>query len=424
VLVVDSLGKPRPGVPVTFTATGGGRVATPVVSTGANGVATPGVWTLGDIPGAQTLVAKLEAATLTLHATATGTPVYFTPKQVIAGSYATCAINTDNTASCWGEQPKVGDSTALNRPAPTPTKNGIAFTSVVGSMTNPSHFCGVSTSQDIYCWGFAALTDTSGHSTNTVVPTKLPSSISWSQVAPGFAHNCAVASDQTAYCWGINPAGQLGDGTTITHYSPAPVAGGFRFTTLSSGNGHTCGLSIDGSAFCWGLNQNGQLGDGTTNVRTFPTAVGGGLTFQSISSGEAFSCGLTSLGRVYCWGNLGPGSNVVSTPRTYTAAPVFTSLSVGGAHACALTAGGTAFCWGDNSGGQLGDSTVTFRANPTQVSTTLTFKSVSAGYQHSCATTLPDGAVTCWGLNRAFELGDSTSAFRLTPRYLVLDVKP
>jgi alpha-tubulin suppressor-like RCC1 family protein len=424
VLVVDSAGKPRPGVPVTFTATGGGRVATPVVSTGANGIASPGVWTLGDIPGDQTLIAKVDIASLTLRATATGTPVYYMPKQVIAGGYATCAINTDDTASCWGEQPKVGDSTTVNRPTPTPTKNGIRFKSVVGSMVNPSHYCGISVSQEIYCWGFSALTDTSGRVTNTVVPTRLQSATVWSTVAPGFAHNCAVATDQTAYCWGLNAAGQLGDGSTTTHYVPAPVAGGFKFTTVSSGNGHSCGLSIDGSAFCWGLNQNGQLGDGTTTQRQAPTAVGGAFTFQSISAGETFTCGLTSLGRAYCWGNLGSGSNVVSTPRTYTAAPIFTSLSVGGGHACALTADGTAYCWGDNTGGQLGDSTVAFRANPTAVVTPLKFKSVRAGYVHTCATTTTDGAVTCWGLNKAFELGDSTSANRLTPHRLVLNVKP
>ena len=424
VLVVDSAGKPRPGVPVTFTATGGGRVATPVVSTGANGVASPGVWTLGDIPGDQTLIVKVEKASLTLHATATGTPVYYVPKQVIAGGYATCAINTDDTASCWGEQPKVGDSTTVNRPTPTSTKNGIKFLSLAASMTFPSHYCGISVVREIYCWGFAALTDTSGRTSGTVVPTRLQSATSWSQVAPGFAHNCAVASDQTAYCWGLNVAGQLGDGTTTQRFVPAAVAGGFKFTTVSSGNGHSCGLSIDGSAFCWGLNQNGQLGDGTTAQRPTPTAVGGAITFQSLSTGETFTCGLTSLGRAYCWGNLGPGSNVVTTPRTYAAAPIFISLNVGGAHACALTADGTAYCWGDNSGGQLGDSTVAFRANPTPVVTALKLKSVSPGYQHTCGTTMTDGAVVCWGLNRAFELGDSTSANRLTPRHLVLAVKP
>jgi hypothetical protein len=45
VRLVDSLGKPRVGVPITFTASNGGRVPTPTVSTG-DGSASPGTWTL------------------------------------------------------------------------------------------------------------------------------------------------------------------------------------------------------------------------------------------------------------------------------------------------------------------------------------------------------------------------------------------
>ena len=55
-------------------ATAGGRVATAAVSTGADGVASPGTWTLGDIPGTQSLIARLESAELVLTATGTGTP--------------------------------------------------------------------------------------------------------------------------------------------------------------------------------------------------------------------------------------------------------------------------------------------------------------------------------------------------------------
>jgi alpha-tubulin suppressor-like RCC1 family protein len=112
-----------------------------------------------------------------------------------------------------------------------------------------------------------------------------------------------------------------------------------------------------------------------------------------------------------------------TSPLGYPTAPAFASLSVGGAHACALTADGTAYCWGDNRAGQLGDSTTTYRAEPTAVAGTTKFSSISAGYLHTCARTT-DGSVACWGLNSAGELGDSTTTGRLTPRYLVLGVTP
>jgi len=61
VKLIDSLGHPRPGVPITFSPTNGGRVTIPTVSTGADGVASPGTWTLGDVPGVQNLVARVES---------------------------------------------------------------------------------------------------------------------------------------------------------------------------------------------------------------------------------------------------------------------------------------------------------------------------------------------------------------------------
>src|SRR5205814_2185160 len=103
--------------------------ATPVVSTGADGVGSPGVWTLGDIPGDQAVVAVVESAAIEVHATATGTPIHFVPAQISSGGFATCAITTANTASCWGKAPLVGDGDTLNRSIPTPTLGDISFKS-------------------------------------------------------------------------------------------------------------------------------------------------------------------------------------------------------------------------------------------------------------------------------------------------------
>lgn len=422
VRVVDAAGKPRPGVPVTFTPTAGGRVATTTVSTGADGVASPGAWTLGDVPGEQLLIVKVESAVLTLRATGTGTPIHFTPSLVSAGGYATCAILADSSVRCWGEQPKVGDGSGSSRSTPTPTSGGVKLTSLEAS---PTHFCGVGTGQAIYCWGTNALVDPSGATVDATVPTRLASVLAWTQVSPGVAHNCAVSADQAAYCWGSNAFGQLGDGTpTAVRFAPAPVYGGFKFKGVASGSYHNCALTLEGSAFCWGLNSSGQLGDGTTASRLAPTVVGGSISFQSISAGEGWTCGLNTAGRAYCWGVIPAVATSQTTPRTFAAAPTFTSLTVGGAHACALTADGTAYCWGDNRDGQLGDSTTTTRPEPTPVLGGMKFQSISAGYLHTCGRTTGDGAVACWGRNRAGELGDAISSFRLTPRYIVLGVTP
>lgn len=420
VKVVDVNGTPRPGVPVTFTPSAGGRVATTTVSTGADGVASPGAWTLGDVTGDQQLIVTVEAAKFVMHATGTGTAVHMVPTLVAAGGYATCAINQNATVSCMGQQPLVGDGTNVNRTSPTPTSGAVSFTTLRGSAT---HFCGVAVDQSIWCWGINALADTTGATAGSATPRQLGSTRTWTTVVPGYAHNCAIASDGLTYCWGANAAGQLGDRTTTLRYTPAPVYGGYMFSALAAGTDHTCGLA-NGAAFCWGLNQSGQLGDGTTINRLNPTAVSGNMTFQSIAAGEAMTCAISANGgKAVCWGALSATTPKQLTPKVYVLGPGFTQLTVGGGHACGLTADGSAYCWGDNRVGQLGDSTLVNRADPVPVAGGMKFKAISAGYEHTCAQTL-DGSVACWGLNSVGELGDSVTGPRLVPRYVVVGVNP
>lgn len=423
VKLVDGAGKPRPGIPVTFVATGGGQVAFPIVSTGADGVASPGVWTLGDIPGDQVLNATVESATIAIHATATGTPIRFTAAQVSAGGNATCAISSDGTTSCWGRSALLGIGDTLNRTTPTKISTAVAFKSLVVGL---SHTCGIATTdQSLYCWGFDSFTDTAGKATSVLEPMRLGSSIAWTSVATGLEHTCAVSGDQIAYCWGVNTGGQLGVAIadTITRYVPVAVYGGFKFTAVASGIAHTCALTTERTTFCWGSNQNGQLGDGTQLSRVAPTVVGGGLTFQTIGAGEQWTCGLTTAGKPYCWGAI-QGGTIQTSPQAVPNSPTFASMSVGGGHACGLTSDGTAYCWGANGGGQLGDSTTTTRTSPVKVVGGFKFASISAGDSHTCGRSLADNAVLCWGINRFGELGDAKAAFRLSPRYIILGVNP
>jgi alpha-tubulin suppressor-like RCC1 family protein len=418
VKLVDSLGAPRPGVPITFTAFSGGRVTTATVSTNAGGVASPGTWTLGDIPGQQILEARVSDAKVQLRATATGTPIRYSPASVAAGGFSTCALETDGTVKCWGEAPQNGSGGTADISTPTQVAGSLVAASITGGST---HFCALTAQGNVWCWGINALVDTSGATLDADEPTEMPTDITFDKISPGFSHNCGINANGVAYCWGNNADGQLGDGATGTRFVPNQVLGGFSFSRIASGTAHTCGLSIASSAFCWGANAFGQLGDASTQPRTAPTAVAGGHTFQSIGSGETFSCGLRPDGRVYCWGGI--SGSAQSTPVTYPNAPAFTSLTVGGAHACALTADASAYCWGANNWGQLGDSTTARRDEPTKVAGDLRFSQVSAGFQHTCGRTT-EGSLACWGQNRGGELGNGTAAFQTTPRYIVLGVIP
>ena len=241
---------------------------------------------------------------------------------------------------------------------------------------------------------------------------------------------CGLTSAGKAYCWGPNWSGELGDGTSVDERPvPAAVSGGLAFTSLVDSGSHRCGLVADGKAYCWGSNSRGQLGDGTAGSasaydsanRSAPVAVLGGRTFASLSAGSGHTCGLTSAGAAYCWGantqgQLGDGTTANrSAPVAVSGGLTFTAIASGDAHTCAIDTAGTAYCWGWNQDGQLGDgTTVTSRPNPTAVSGTLTFASISSGQHHTCGVTVA-GAAYCWGMNYMGQLGDGASAGRTSP---------
>ncbi len=422
VKLVDSLGKPRAGVPITFSATGGGRVPFPTVSTGADGVASPGTWTLGDISGVQNLIARVESGTLKLQATSTGTAIHYTPVHVALGGFSTCGLDAGGVPSCMGQEPQIGGGDTVNKSTPTQVGAAVSLQSIAGSST---HFCGVATGNTISCWGINALVDTTGKNAGlATVPTQLPSALTWAQVAPGASHTCAITTTQDAFCWGSNQLGQLGTrGDTTSRFAPTAVFGGFKFSAIAAGLNHACALTVSHDACSgWGSNQFGQLGDGTGINRVAPTLVAGGLSSQAIGGGDPWTCGLTTSGQAYCWGAV-QGIGAVAVPHQYVGAPVFVSLAVGSGHACALTGDGSAYCWGNNQFGQLGDSTNVSRTDPTPVAGGLKFKSISTGVAHSCGLTT-DGSLACWGDNLAGELGEKTVATRSVPRFVILGVTP
>ena len=418
VKLVDDTGKPRAGIPVTFTATANGSVASAVISTASDGVASPGVWTLGDTGGDQQLIATVESAKLVLHATATGSIIPFAATIVATAQSSSCARTSDGLVSCFGQHPQIGTgNVAQNQSKPTPTFGGIKFATLSGGN---GHFCGTAAADaSIYCWGLSALVDTTGAVQSTTQPTRLPSALAWMQTTPGATHNCALTTTGTAYCWGFNAQGELGDNTTINHFAPQQVAGGFTFTAISAGRTHECGVASDASAFCWGSNASGEIGDNTTTNRLAPTAVSGASKWLTVAAGQGFSCGLTDKAIANCWGAI----NNQRTPTAYAGAPTFSSLNAGALHTCALTPAGAAYCWGDNAFGQLGDSTRITRTTPTAVVTQMRFTSLAPGFQHTCGLTT-DGLVACWGRNQFGELALSTPIVQLTPRLVALGVKP
>jgi len=369
-----------PGTAVQWSVSGGGTLSSASSSTDNGGNATTTL-TTGSTPGTSYTV----TATNSLS-NATGTsPTITTLEQVSLaslasgfGSESSCGIATDGKLWCWGTQGVLSARPVPGKPIGDKTVSGVS--------TN-SHSCAIATGT-VICWGpndVGELGDNTTTSRSTPAP--ISSSLSFSAVSTGTSYTCALATTGEIYCWGLSADGRLGDGTAHTALAPIKVAGTVSFTALSTGGGHTCAISTSGDAYCWGLNNAGQLGNGSFASASTPALVGGGHKFTSISAGESHTCGIAADG-VYCWGDDTFGQIGDGMPGLHTVAPTavknsstFVTIAAGGFHTCAIESGGRAWCWGDNTTGEIGDPDFVqnHSAVPIPVAGGLTFKSITVG---------------------------------------------
>jgi alpha-tubulin suppressor-like RCC1 family protein len=148
------------------------------------------------------------------------------------------------------------------------------------------------------------------------------------------------------------------------------------------------------------------------------------LPFKSVVSGSQFSCALDSNDLAWCWGfdfqgqlgNSAPPS-CLSLQCSATPVPVapvnvsfslqFQSISAGFSFTCGVDAGSVAWCWGDDTFGSLGSTSGPFppsRVGGAPFASAHKFQSVSAGFQHACGVTT-DNLMFCWGDNTHGQLG-------------------
>src|SRR4051812_7657021 len=135
------------------------------------------------------------------------------------------------------------------------------------------------------------------------------------------------------------------------------------FVDITAGNDFTCARKYNSNVYCWGIDNNGQVG------RT-------------------------------PWGNC-TGGPCVDRPRYVTTAA---QIDAGDNHVCTLNASGAAFCWGDGNNGQVAFAPGSYGPMyspmpvipPAGQTTPLTFASISAGTQSTCAT--GSSGIYCWGI--------------------------
>jgi alpha-tubulin suppressor-like RCC1 family protein len=308
--------------------------------------------------------------------------------------------------------------------------------------------CGISLTDNLYCWGKNDFLQRGSGDTSTTSTAYDPSPVYTGGVLAGKTvikvstsnySACALTSDGLVDCWGNNTGGELGNGTQTNSSVPVQVGGllaGKTATDVSIGFGQACAIA-NGDAYCWGALQNpvGVLGNNTfsgssTPVAVYKSGVLAGLTIKKIAVDHSNACVIASNNLAYCWGSSNNGAlgNNQSSADSSVPVAVYTAgvlagktikaISMWYGYTCTIASDDKAYCWGDNGYGQLGNNSSTYSQVPVAVNTAgvLSGKVVTdifAGKLSTCA--IASGAAYCWGENSVGTLGNNSTATSLVP---------
>ncbi len=141
---------------------------------------------------------------------------------------------------------------------------------------------------------------------------------------------------------------------------------------------------------------------------------------RDVSLSAQYSCAVRGDGVAFCWGrnlNGSLGRGIAGTPtRSSPDVPVsgpqgYVSIDSGLTVACGVQSDGGARCWGENEFGQVGDGTTAERLSPVDMTVTPSVSGIASARAHSCAVDADAGSVgsiRCWGQNTEGQAGDDT----------------
>lgn len=233
----------------------------------------------------------------------------------------------------------------------------------------------------------------------------------------GWGHTVAVTEDGAAYTWGMGEHGELGLGSTESHWEPKRVSIDARVITASCGARHTALICTDSqssrSLYVFGSGEAGQLGTGGRGRELLPVRVSIGEEVKQVSCG-IFQTGLVTVqGKLYMtggnsFGQLGLGTRKSS--NTLQRVTFFSSIAVAkvacGHHTAAITESGELYIWGTGVFGEV--------ISPQKQAISAIIRDISVGGGFGAALD-SSRKVWVWGSNENGELGQGDYEARASP---------
>jgi alpha-tubulin suppressor-like RCC1 family protein len=340
-----------------------------------------------------------------------------TSRSATATESFTVVRRSNGSVSAWGYNVdgQRGDGTSSTTVSDTPgtvtLPSGVAAVSVAAG---GNHALLLSRTGDVYAWGRNVGGQLGlGDQASRTAPTKVTLPRPAIAIAAGRDFSVAVLDDGSVCSWGINSVGQLGDGSRFATLLPVEVAGLSGVTAIAAGNDHVLALRNDGTVWGWGANASGQLGTGNFAAARTPVQSGASDVVR-IRAGGDLSLAVTRRQVALAWGENGDGqlglggatANDVPDPTG-----VLTAV-VDGASADRLLlfvgADGVLRAAGSNETGSLGDGTTTARAAFAPVGVVANAIAASVGGRSFGLALRSDGKLFSWGDNSGDQLGNST----------------
>ena len=154
------------------------------------------------------------------------------------GDKHSCALLKDGAVRCWGanNDGQLGNGALTDSVVPVAV-SGLSNAATISAgggyleftdygIIGASHTCAVLTNGTAKCWGDNAdgqLGD--GTTVNRITPVAVSGLSGARAISAGGWHSCALMTTGQVRCWGYNAYGQLGDGTTTNRLTPVAVAG-------------------------------------------------------------------------------------------------------------------------------------------------------------------------------------------------------
>jgi len=191
--------------------------------------------------------------------------------EVATGVAYSCARKKDGTLWCWGNNiwGVLGDGTTTSSPVPVQVTS--LGNTVARVFAGNSNVCALKTDGTAWCWGqnlFGVVGD--GTETDRLSPVQVTTlGTDATEIGIYETYACAARMDGTVWCWGWGLYGAFGEEPTPDERLVPEKVTAFvgTATEITVGRYHNCALKTDRTVWCWGADTHGELGAGSVSTQ-------------------------------------------------------------------------------------------------------------------------------------------------------------